>query len=85
VGELQPGAKPAESKHTFLAIRVPYGSRIEIPDPLEVASYYRASGYHEDMIKSYLININVTRTALSGSFLGHVSRKKIISYHLLEN
>jgi hypothetical protein len=41
-GELAAGAKPAESKNMFLAIRVPYRSRIEIPDPQEVASYYRA-------------------------------------------
>ena len=84
-GELAPGGKPADSKHTFLAIRVPYGSRIEIPDPEEVASYYRALGYHEEMIKSYLINIEVRTAALSGSFSGQVSSKEIMTSNVLEN
>ena len=80
-----PGAKPAESKNTFLAIRVPYRSRIEIPDPLEIASCYRALGYHEDMIKNYRINIDVTKAALSGKVLGHVLRNENISSSVLEN
>ena len=85
MGELAPGAKPAESKSTFLAIRAPYRSRIEIPDPQEVASYYRALGYQEETMKSYRINIDVTKTALSGSIFGLVSRKELISSNLLEN
>ena len=85
MGELAAGAKPAESKNTFLAIRAPYRSRIEIPDPQEVASYCRALGHHEDMMKSYRINIEVTKTALSGSIFGLVSRKELISSNLLEN
>ena len=36
--ELAAGTKPAERKNKFLAIRVPYMSRIEIPDPREIAS-----------------------------------------------
>ena len=38
------------------------------------------------MIKSYRINIDVTKTALlSGTVLGLVSRKEIISSNLLES
>ena len=83
-GELAARARPAKNKNKFLAIRVPFRSRIEIPDPQEVASYYRALGYHEDMIQSYRINIDVPKTALSGSILGLVSRKEVISSNLLE-
>ena len=36
------------------------------------------------MIKSYRINIDVPKTALSGSILGLVSRKEVISSNLLE-
>lgn len=47
-------AKPSPVKQTkFLAIRVPFFSKIEIPDPIELEKCFRALGLRENMIKSF--------------------------------
>jgi hypothetical protein len=38
----------ADSKSTFIAIKAPFRSLIEVPDPIEIASHYRSLGYDED-------------------------------------
>lgn len=83
-GDLVPKAKPSESKNTYLVMRVPYMSRIEIPNPDQLAAHYKALGYAENMIRRYQLNIKLTFPRLRGSLLGLVSRKEKFSADLLE-